>query len=78
MAEKTKAPYTFLSDEKFQLIDYFGVRHQGGGPKGDIARSASFLIDQNGIVQWEFITDNYRVRPNPKQILAEVDRLMAE
>ena len=75
MAEKTKADYEFLSDEKYQLIDYFGVRHKNGGPGGDIARSASFLLDNNGVVRWEYTTDNYRVRPKVQQILAEVDKL---
>lgn len=76
MAEKSKATYELLSDEDYKLIDYFGVRHEGGRVDGrDIARSASFLIDQTGKVLWHFATDNYRVRPKPEQILEEIDKL---
>ncbi len=77
MAEKTNATYEFCSDESYTLIDYFGVRHNGGGPGGDIARSASFLVDQNGKVLRQFATDNYRVRPKPGEILEEIDKLSA-
>lgn len=77
MAKRTNATFEFFSDESYTLIDYFGVRHKGGGPGGDIARSASFLIDQNGKVLWQFATDNYRVRPKPGEILEEIDKLSA-
>ena len=77
MAKKTAATFEFLSDESYALVDYFGVRHKGGGPGGDIARSASFLIDQNGKLLWQFATDNYRVRPKPGEILKEIDKLSA-
>jgi len=78
MASETNATFEFLSDENYALIDYFGVRHTGGGPGGDIARSASFLIDHTGLVLWRFATDNYRVRPKPDEILAEIDKLSAK
>lgn len=78
MAARTGATYELLSDESYALIDYFGVRHRGGREDGvDIARSATFILDRDGNILWKFATDNYRVRPRPEQILAEIDRILA-
>lgn len=71
------AEYTFLSDPEGDLIDLFGVRHAGGNVEdgGDIAQSASFLIDAEGRVAWLRVADNYRVRPRPAEILGAAEGL---
>ena len=52
------------------------MRHRGAGMDGgDIAQSASFLIDAEGRVAWLRVADNYRVRPRPEEILAAADKL---
>jgi len=70
------AEYTFLSDPEGRLLDFFGVRHRGAGMDGgDIAQSASFLIDAAGRVAWLRVADSYRVRPRLEEILAAADKL---
>lgn len=78
MRESTEADFDVLSDPEGRMLDAFGVRHSGGGPSsGDIAQSASFLIDPEGEVVWRRIAENYRVRPKPAEILEAADRHLA-
>jgi peroxiredoxin len=67
--------YPILSDPDFRLIDAYGLRHREGHDGGDIALSASVLIDGGGIVRWTYVTSNVRIRPTPDDVLAAVDRL---
>ncbi|CAM2005110.1 hypothetical protein APED_00480 [Acanthopleuribacter pedis] len=55
-----------------------GLRHEGGNPMdgSDIARPARILIDRTGRILWSDISENYRVRPLPEQILKEVAPLV--
>lgn len=51
-------------------------RSGGAGENGhDIARPAEFLIDKGGVVRWEKITDDFRVRARPEEMLAAAKRL---
>ncbi len=75
-AKKQGYTYTFLSDEKREVIRQYDILHAGGGPgEADIARPAEFLIDSTGTVRWVNLTENYRVRPRPDDILKIVDNL---
>lgn len=65
--------YTFLSDEKHEVIRRYDLLHENGGPGGDISRSAEFLIDANGTIRWVNLTDDYRVRLRPGQFLRILD-----
>jgi peroxiredoxin len=51
------------------LIDAFGLRHVDGGMEGDIARPAVLVFDRDGRVVWRHLTDNWRVRVRPDQLL---------
>ena len=63
--------YTFLSDPKTETIRRYDLLHAGAGPKRtDIARPAEFLIDPTGTVRWVNLTEDYRVRTRPQQVLA--------
>lgn len=65
---------TYLSDPEGRLIDLLDLRHKGGGPEGlDIAQSASFLFAEDGTLLWHQLAPNYRVRPDPEEILAAYD-----
>lgn len=71
------AEFDFLSDPEGRVIDLFDLRHRGAGPGGaDIAQSASFLLSPEGRVLWLKVADNYRMRPDPKVILAAADALL--
>jgi hypothetical protein len=35
----------------------------------DIARPAEFLLDSSGVIRWVNLTEDYRVRARPDQIM---------
>jgi peroxiredoxin len=72
---KTGWTYTFLADPKAEVIRAYDLLHPGGGPEGDIARPAEFLIDPSGIVRWRDLTEDYWVRARPETVLKAFDRL---
>jgi peroxiredoxin len=68
-----KAGYTFplLSDRNADVIKRYDLLHKGAGEGGrDIARPAEFLVDRNGVVRWRNLTEDFRVRATPEQMLA--------
>lgn len=68
--------FTFLSDPEAEVIHRYDLLHEKGGPEStDIARPAEFLIDSAGTIRWVNLTDDYRVRARPEQILQVLDRL---
>lgn len=67
--------FPLLSDPAAQVIREYGVLHQAGGPGGDIARPAVFVLDRQGRIAWRELTDNWRVRVRPERILDELGRL---
>ena len=70
--------YTFpiVSDPNADTIRQYGVLHPKGGEAGqDIARPAEFLVDANGTIRWENLTDDIRVRARPESALQAIDRL---
>jgi len=63
--------FTFLSDPKAEVIRRYDLLHASGGNKGqDIARPAEFLLDSSGTVRWVNLTDDFRVRARPEQMIA--------
>lgn len=72
--DKDRRGITFLSDPDGKLIDLLGLRHKGAGPGGlDIAQSASFIFQPDGTLLWHKLAPNYRVRPEPDEVLAAYD-----
>jgi peroxiredoxin len=70
------AGFEFVSDAQFRLVDLLDIRHPAGSPEGgDIPQSAQFLIAPDGRVLWRHLAANYRVRPEPREILAANDAL---
>lgn len=67
--------FPVLSDPDAEVIDAFGVRHPNGGLDGDIARPATFLVDEEGRVVWRELTDNWRVRLRPDRVLERLRSL---
>jgi peroxiredoxin len=75
-AQKQGFTYTFLSDEKREVIRRYDILHAKGGPEeSDIARPAEFLIDPAGTVRWVKLTDDFRVRARPEEVLQVLDGL---
>jgi peroxiredoxin len=78
LAHQAGLAYPILSDPELRTIDAYGLRHEHAGPEGaDVARSASVLIDADGVVRWTFVTTNVRVRPTPDDVIAAVDAVCA-
>lgn len=76
LRNKAGYTYTFLSDPKAEVIRRYGVLHAGGGQDGqDIARPAEFLVDRSGTVRWRNLTEDWRVRARPEQMLTAARQL---
>lgn len=68
--------FTFLSDQKREVIQRYDLVHADGGGKGvDISRPAEFLVDKTGTVRWMMLTENYWVRARPEEILEKAKLL---
>ena len=76
VVEQLALSYRILADPELRAIDAYDLRHSdGGGPTGTIARSATFVIDKDGVVRWRDLTDNYRLRPRAEDVVAAVAAL---
>ena len=70
LCHKAGYTYTFLSDPNAEVIRRYDLLHQGAGVNGqDIARPAEFLLDSSGVIRWVNLTEDYRVRARPEQII---------
>jgi peroxiredoxin len=70
LCQRREYTYTFLSDPNAQVIRRYFLLHPRAGIGGqDIARPAEFLVDSSGVIRWKYLTDDFRVRVRPEQIL---------
>lgn len=70
LCRKAGYTFTFLSDPNAEVIRRYDLLHRGGGVDGkDIARPAEFLLDSAGAVRWMNLTEDYRVRATPEEML---------
>ena len=54
----------------------YGLIHRGGGPNGgDVPRPATVLLDRDGMVRWMSLSQNYQVRPDPRDVVRAVRAL---
>ena len=76
MSDKLGFEFALLSDPEHEAIDAYGVRHAEGGMGGvDIARPAVFVLDRDGNIAWKDLTENWRVRVRPDEVLRQLERL---
>ena len=76
LCSKAGYTYTFLSDVGAQVIRRYSILHPGAGENGkDIARPAEFLVDSKGVVRWVNLTNDFRVRATPDQMLHAIHNL---
>lgn len=75
MAKEVGLTYPILSDGSLRAIDAYDLRHMDGGPSGTVARSATFVVDGDGVVRWRDLTESYRVRPRAEEVEAEVAKV---
>lgn len=63
--------FPILSDVERRAIHDWGLVHEGGRPGGGaIARPAIYIVEPDGRISWRSLTENYRVRVRPEQVLA--------
>ena len=76
LCQKAGYTYTFLSDPNAEIIRRYDLLHRGAGINGqDIARPAEFLLDSSGVIRWVNLTEDFRVRARPEQIIEEAKAL---
>jgi peroxiredoxin len=76
LSRKAGYTYIFLSDPKAEVIRRYDLLHTGAGINGqDISRPAEFLLDSSGVIRWVNLTEDYRVRARPDQIIKEAQEL---
>ena len=70
LAEKLGLEFPILSDVQEEAIRTWGLVHENGKPGGGaISRPAIFLVEPDGIISWRQLTDDYRVRVRPEDLL---------
>ena len=77
VVNKLDLSFPILSDPGLKVIDQFGLRHEGGMMGKDIARPAVYLLNDQGKVVWQALTDNWRVRVRPSTIIDVIGEKLA-
>ena len=69
-AEKNRLPFPVLSDYKRETIQAYGLELPNfSGLEGyTVAKRSIFIIDEEGIVRYVWVSDNPEVEPNYQQI----------
>lgn len=70
MADRMDRPYQFLSDVNLEVTDLYGIRKDA-----DLPHPAMILLDDQGLVQWFYIGEDYKTRPSAAQLQQVLDRL---
>ena len=70
MAERMDRPYHFLSDAGLKVTDLYGIRRDE-----ELPHPAMILLDDQGLVKWFYIGEDYKTRPSATQLQQVLDRL---
>jgi peroxiredoxin len=74
LAESQHYSFPLLSDPRAETIRAYGILHAHAGEDGrDIARPAEFLVDADGKIRWENLTETILARLHPQTVLDAVD-----
>ena len=82
LANKYQVPFHFLKDVESSAAKKLGIFHNAGIPAGfqvlgfetDTVLPTVIITDTNGKIIFADLTDNYRVRPEPKVFLDIIDK----
>jgi peroxiredoxin len=73
LADGLRVNYRFVADPDLAVTRRYGLIHRGGGQDGqDVPRPATVLLDRNGVVRWVSLSDNFQVRPDPRDVARAV------
>jgi len=70
MVDRLDRPYQFLSDKTLEVTGLYGI-----GRDDEIPHPAMILLDQQGIVQWFYIGEDYKQRPSAAQLQQVLNRI---
>lgn len=81
LAKRFDAPIRFCVDEDGRLARQLGIEHVGGVPflmdtlgyEADSVLPTVLITDPSGTIIFADLTDNYRVRPEPRTFLSVLD-----
>ena len=71
-SDNTKVELPLLEDQDHKVIDRYGLLNPTG--KG-WPHPATYVIDKQGIVRWQFVEVDYAVRPTNEALLAALTAL---
>ncbi len=76
-SEKNRLPYPILSDYKREIIKKYGLEMPDyAGLNGYVvAKRSIFIINQKGIIQYMWISENPTIEPNYEQIQQELAKI---
>ncbi|MEO6029655.1 MAG: redoxin domain-containing protein [Candidatus Binatia bacterium] len=82
LAAKCDAPMRFMSDRGNRAATALGILEKAGVPAGmqvlgydsDVPRPTVFITAKDGTILYCDLSENYRVRPEPAQYFAVLDR----
>ena len=70
LAEGLGLQFPILSDVQEEAIHTWGLVHENAKPGGGaLSRPAIFLVEPDGTISWRRLTDDYRVRLRPEDVL---------
>jgi peroxiredoxin len=86
LAQRFGVDFEFLVDTQLAAARRLNIHAEDGLPAGlevqgydtDTVMPTVVIVDADGIVRYCDLTDNYRVRPEPAEFLAELDRLQLQ
>ena len=73
--EELKLPFELLSDFNKTTAKAYGAFHEKLGPLEGVAKRSAFVIDREGIIQYESISDDPSVLPDVEAIKDVLDEL---
>ena len=75
--EKNMLPFPILSDYKREVIKQWGLELEDfAGLKGyTVAKRSIFILDENGVVRYVWVSDNPAVEPNYEEIQKALEQI---
>lgn len=71
LSEKLNLSFPVLADDGHKVIDAYSILDPGG----KIARAAVFILDKKGVIRWQYIADDYKIRPLDEVLLGELAKI---
>ena len=73
--EELNLPFELLSDFNKKTAKAYGALHEKLGPLEGVAKRSAFVIDREGVIQYESISDDPSVLPDVEAIKDVLDEL---